>query len=1544
MNDGRLADITDETGIAIVGMAGRFPGAPNIDTLWKNLLGGVESIQAFSDEELRANGLSDDIIADPNYVKASPILDGVALFDADYFNLSPKEVEYIDPQHRLFLECAVEVLENAGCNPQTFGGNIGVFGGAGPNSYQLLTLRERLKANGAVKALRMLERLESDLLFVLGGDKDYLATRVSYKLNLRGPSFTVQTACSTSLVAIHLACQSLHAGECDVALAGGVSITPSSYRRVGYGGYAGMTSIDGHCRPFDAAANGTVFGDGVCMVALKRLDRAMSDGDAIRAVIKGSAVNNDGSVKVGYAAPSIDGQAAVIAESMAMAGISPETVSYVEAHGTGTAIGDPIEIASLTKAFRGSTDKKAFCGIGSLKSNIGHLNTAAGAAGLIKTVLALENECLPPSINFATPNEHINFPESPFYVVSRPTKWARGKSPRRAGINSFGIGGTNVHLIVEEAPAVYRSPSRKTWHTIPLSARTPSALRALSENLADCLGRRDDVEVADVAHTLGVGRVAHKHRRAVVCRDREDALRALRADHGRPHGVGNGVVCFMFPGQGAQRLNMGRGLYAEDPVYRATLDRCADFLKPVLGLDLRDLLFANADSDSAELRLASTQFAQPAIFSVSYALARLWMSRGVLPQGMLGHSVGEFVAACLAGVMTLEQALTVIATRGKIMQALPRGSMLVVPAALHAFERHLEKDISIAAINAPSAFVVSGPEAAVSRLNRTLLETGITCFELHTSHAFHSEMMAAAVEPFVEVMKRLDLKSPTIPFVSNVSGTWITPDEATDPHYWGRHLRQTVRFSEGLKALLDKEPSCLLEVGPGRTLTTLARQNMAANSGISLLASLSKSDGTNSEVRSLNETLAELWTAGASIDWQKCYQGEQRTKASLPAYPFERQRYWLDSPAAPVKTNAAEEQPRERNESFSDLDDVFLVPSWRYSEYRSSETVGLDVSGTNYLVFSAADTLSDRLVETLRARGANVVVAELADRFEKAADRRYALQPGDPRHFELLLSDLKNASEAPTTIIYLWSLLPVAMAMDVSETTLNRTFYGLMYLAQALGKELAGAPIKLAAIVADTQDVLGDEPIAPIAATARGPCLVTPREYANVSGYYIDISRREIERRAGYISDRLIDDLASNVAPGVLAYRTNRLWIATNEPIKLGATDTGKSPIRENGVYLITGGLGDIGLAVAQALADCAKVNLVLCGRSGLPDRESWDSLLIDGATDARLRSILLRIREIEAKGSSVSIGAADVSDLEAMRNIVEKARRDHGALHGVIHAAGVVHVEIISTQNRDKTLPVLSPKIAGTVVLDRILQDDKLDFLVFFSSLSTIVSGVGVMDYISANAYIDAFTVSGASRYAEKTIAINWDIWSEIGMATRGVSDTLKSANITEGILTREGTEALLRVLRTNLRQVLVSKNISRRYPGFVAGGVPVNATRTSVASRDEGRVEGDLSSTNRYPRPDVTAGYVAPSTEIERIVAELWASALNLEAVGVNDDFFELGGDSLLALQMVPRIQGRFQIGLVPREIFEAATIAGVARVIETKLIEEVEELEKV
>jgi phthiocerol/phenolphthiocerol synthesis type-I polyketide synthase E len=1543
MNDGRVADITDETGIAIVGMAGRFPGAPNIDTLWKNLLGGVESIQVFSDEELRANGLSDDIIADPNYVKASPILDGVALFDADYFNFSPKEVEYIDPQHRLFLECAVEVLENAGCNPQTFGGNIGVFGGAGPNSYQLLTLRERLRANGAAKALRMLERLESDLLFVLGGDKDYLATRVSYKLNLRGPSFTVQTACSTSLVAIHLACQSLHAGECDLALAGGVSITPSSYRRVGYGGYAGMTSIDGHCRPFDAAANGTVFGDGVCMVALKRLDRALSDGDAIRAVIKGSAVNNDGSVKVGYAAPSIDGQAAVIAESMAMAGISPETIGYVEAHGTGTLIGDPIEIASLTKAFRGSTDKKAFCGIGSLKSNIGHLNTAAGAAGLIKTVLALENECLPPSINFATPNEHIDFPESPFYVVSRPTEWARGKRPRRAGVNSFGIGGTNVHLIVEEAPTVHRSPSRKTWHTIPLSARTPSALRALSENLANCLGGRDDVEVADVAYTLGVGRVAHKHRRAVVCSGREDALRALRADHGRPHDVGNGAVFFMFPGQGAQRLNMGRGLYAEEPVYRATLDRCADFLKPVLGFDLRDLLFANADSNSAELRLASTQFAQPAIFSVSYALARLWMSRDVQPQGMLGHSVGEFVAACVAGVMTLEQALTVIAARGKIMQALPRGNMLVVPAALDAFERHLEKDISIAAINAPSAFVVSGPEDAISRLNRALLKKGISCSELHTSHAFHSEMMAGAVEPFVEVMKRIDLKPPTIPFVSNVTGTWITPEDATDPHYWGRHLRQTVRFSEGIKALFDKGPSCLLEVGPGRTLTTLARQNMAANSGISLLASLPKPDGTNSEVRSLNETLAELWTAGATIDWQKCYQGEQRTKISLPAYPFERQRYWLDSPATLVKTNAADEQSREKIESFSDLDDAFLVPTWRYSECRSAETVDLDVSGRNYLVFSAVDQLSDRLIETLSARGANVVVVEPANRFEKAGDRRYALQPGDPRHFELLLSDLKNASEEPTTIVYLWSLLPAAMAMDVSETTLNRTFYGLMYLAQALEKELAGAPIKLAAIVADTLDVLGEEPIAPIAATARGPCLVIPREYANISCHYIDISRNEIERRAGYISGRLIDDLASNIASVVIAYRTNRLWIATNEPIKLRAADTGKSPIRENGVYLITGGLGDIGLAVAQALADCAKVNLVLCGRSGIPERVYWDSLLIDDASDARLKSILLSIRKIEAKGSSVSIGTADVSDLEAMRSIVEKARRDHGALHGVIHAAGVVSVEIIATQNRDKILPVFSPKIAGTVVLDRILQDDELDFLVFFSSLSTIVSGVGVMDYISANAYIDAFTMSGASRYAKKTIAINWDIWSEIGMATRGISDALKEANLGEGISTREGTEALLRILRTNLRQVLVSKKMSNRYPGFVAGGVLVDATRTGVSSGDDDRLEGDLSSSNRYPRPEVRADYVAPSTEIEHIVADLWASALNLEAVGVNDDFFELGGDSLLALQMIPRIQDRFQIGLVPRELFEAATIAGVARVIETKLIEEVEELER-
>ncbi|NER83044.1 MAG: type I polyketide synthase, partial [Leptolyngbya sp. SIO1D8] len=794
MNPMEELDYTDS--VAIIGMAGRFPGARNLEEFWQNLRDGVESISFFSDQEVEASGVEPDLLKNPNYVKAGVLLEDKELFDAAFFGYSPRQAEIIDPQQRLFLEYAWNALENAGYDPQTHQGRISVYGGAGINSYFFFNLASNptLLRSIGFPQLRYSNR------------QDNLATRVAYKLNLKGSALTVQTGCSTSLVAVHLACQSLLDHECKMALAGGVCI--NSLEKTGYlYQEGGISSPDGHCRTFDAKAEGTIGGNGVGLVVLKRLEDAIADRDVIHAVIKGAAINNDGSDKVGYTAPSVNGQAAVIVEALAMGRSEAETISYVEAHGTGTVLGDPIEIAALTEAFRATTHQKGFCAIGSVKTNIGHLDTAAGIAGLIKTVLALKHQQIPPSLHFETPNPKIDFANSPFYVNAALSPWQANGMPRRAGVSSFGIGGTNAHVILEEAPVIQPSGPSRPWQLLVLSAKTKPALEAATANLVGHCQKHPELNLADAAHTLQIGRQAFDYRRMVVVQGLDDAVKVLESKdpqrvNARFCEPANRPVVFMFPGQGAQYVNMGQALYQTEPTFWEQVDHCCELLQFHLKIDLRPILYpSKTQAEAAAQQLKQTSLTQPALFVIEYALARLWMAWGIKPQAMIGHSIGEYVAACLAGVFSLEDALALVAVRGQLMQQLPAGAMLAVPLAKSALEPLLSENLSLAAANAPESCVVSGPIEAVDAFQEYLTQQGLDCRRLHTSHAFHSQMMASILEPFVKQFSRIRLNPPEIPFVSNVTGTWITPAEATDPSYWAMHLRQTVRFSEGMAEL-----------------------------------------------------------------------------------------------------------------------------------------------------------------------------------------------------------------------------------------------------------------------------------------------------------------------------------------------------------------------------------------------------------------------------------------------------------------------------------------------------------------------------------------------------------------------------------------------------------------------------------------------------------------------------------------------------------------------------------------------------------------------
>jgi len=874
-----------EEGIAIIGLAGRCPGAPNIDAFWKNIRLGVESVTRFSDEEIEAPRELRDT---PGYVKARAIIEGVDQFDAEFFGVQPREAQYTDPQHRLLLETAWEALENAGVDAAQFEGNIGVFAGCSQNTYLL----HNLASNPAFLAEYLASQQMGAHPALLGNDKDFLATRVSYKLNLRGPSVAVQSACSTSLVAVCQAAQSLLTFQCDLALAGGVSVTFPQKRGYLYE-EGSIVSRDGHCRPFDAAADGTIFGDGVGLVAMKRADEALRDGDHIYAIIRGFAVNNDGSGKVSYMAPSVDGQYEAIATAQALAGIEPETIHYIETHGTGTALGDPIEVAALTKAFRAGTDKKQFCALGALKGNVGHMEAAAGVGGLIKAALAVYHGEIPPTLNFSQPNPRIDFASSPFYVASKLSPWPVEATPRRAGVSSFGVGGTNAHLVLEQAPPATIPKQEPAPQLLVLSARTAPALEAMTLRLRDHLDAHPQADLEGIAQTLQMGRRAFNLRRAIVAKTPAEAGVLLSGSVQPPVDTEGRTppVAFLFPGQGAQQAGMGRELYAKDEIFHAEVDRCCEFLKPELKLDLREVLFPEKSTPATDAMLTQTSLTQPALFVIEYAMAQTWFARGVRPQIMAGHSLGEYVAAVLAGVFELPDALHLLAVRGRLMQALPSGQMLAVALSEEELTPHLTWEVGLAAVNGPRSCVVSGPPLAMGQFEEKLKGLGAACRELKTSHAFHSTMMEPILAEFGAEVAKVRRQAPGIPIVSSMTGKLGSDEEWDSPAYWSAQLRRPVRFADAMGALLIDTRRIFLEVGPGNTLSALARQHPAWQPGRVAIASLSRKTEEG-----LLPATGQLWQAGVPVKWSALHMLPRRVP--LPSYPFQRQRYWIERETA----------------------------------------------------------------------------------------------------------------------------------------------------------------------------------------------------------------------------------------------------------------------------------------------------------------------------------------------------------------------------------------------------------------------------------------------------------------------------------------------------------------------------------------------------------------------------------------------------------------------------------------------------------------------
>ena len=1495
--------------IAIIGMSGRYPGADTLSEFWENLVQGRESIRFFSTEELMAAGVPAAAAQAANYVPAHGALSDIECFDAAFFGYTPAEAKIIDPQQRLFLQIAWHALEDAGYAKTKSDVSIGVFAGCGQNDYLINQVIPFLEANADA----------SDYQAILGNEKDFIATRVSYALNLTGPSLNIQTACSTSLVAIHAACRSLLDGECDMALAGGVALKVP--QASGHFYQEGMiTSPDGHCRAFDAQAQGTVWGSGVGAVLLKPLALALQDQDTIYAVIKGSAINNDGALKVGFTAPSVQGQVDVILKAQERAGVTAESISYIETHGTGTALGDLIEVAALKEAFGTQTQKTQFCALGAVKTNIGHLNSAAGVAGLSKVALALKYKKIPPTVHFDTPNAKLALDLSQFFVQQELKEWTAGSAPRRAGLSSFGIGGTNAHAILEQAPLPVQPSAKDSSQLLVLSARTKHALETLQQALARHLKQHPELPLEDAAWTLAAGRKSFQHRIAFACLSRGDAIERLTNNQhcatGQLTTAKNGQpdIIFMFPGQGSQYLDMAASLYEHEAIFRQELDACAVVLQPLLGLDIRQVLYGiSQKNDAGRARIDETWLTQPILFAVEYALAQLWIATGVSPKAMIGHSLGEYVAACIAGVFTLPTALKLVAERGRLIWALPRGAMLAVPLTEAQARLLLNNDLSLAAVNAAEACVISGTIAAIEQLETTLAEQGIQGRRLQTSHAFHSAMLDAALPAFAEMVRDCERAEPTIPFVSNVTGTWITATQAMDPEYWSRHLREAVLFEAGLQTILAADDALYIEVGPGATLSSLARRHPKGKNVRAVIQSLPKpshelhsSPEASRTTHPWLESLAKAWCAGVEVDWALNWPSDRRARVPLPLYPFEKVRHWLDVEphgTRGVSTSLQDKRP---------LEEWFYLPDWQPALLpQALQPSDRQTARAPWLIFSERSLLCQELTAYLTRVGHEVICVWKGEAFEGTPSQGFTINPTRHADYARLFEALRQTTLGG--VLHCWSMSDASTQDD--DALYREGFLSLTSLAAAISATWT-TQTRLTIVSQALHDLSGRDQVAPLRTSVRAAVLAISQEFSTIEIQCIDLAVTEAEPVSATVIQALYAEFNDALVERFVSYRGQRRYVEGFKRVSLAACQpNAASRIRAQGTYLITGGLGRMGLAIAKRLATHAQTNLVLLGRSGLPPRDSWAARLNDGETDTSIQRKIQAIQAIEAKGSTVLVVGADVADEASMREALKQIDHRFGKLHGVIHAAGDPSALGFLSDIGSRQDPVhMLSKIQGTRILHSSLGERELDFCLLMSSTSALLGGLGYAAYSAANNFLDAFADQANQTSSYPWLSINWDAWHFAGAAPVAASEAAFWMNEDEAL---EAFDRILNILPRG-RLIVASADLDTRYNKWVRPQALVLSTLPE----------------HQQLRPELGSDFAQATTQIEQALCEIWCELLGYETIGIHDDFFELGGDSMLGIRLIGSVVQRLGHRLPLTVFLEHPTIHQMAQAVERKV----------
>jgi acyl transferase domain-containing protein/acyl carrier protein len=1564
--------------IAVIGMAGVFPGAKNIDEFWNNLKNGVETIAFLTDEELKENGIDPGTLAD-NYVKCKGgVLEGKEFFDASFFGYTPNEAAVMVPQLRKLHECTWQVLENAGYNPDSYPGLVGFYVGGGDNFYwKSLNL-----LSGKINEL-------GNLLSWLLIDNDFMATKISHKLNLKGPAVFVAAACSTSLVAIHMACRALLSGECDIALAGGVSVSPE--KKTGYYYSEGMViSPDGHCRAFDEKAKGTIGGNGCGLVALKTLEDAEQDGDCIHAVIKSSVINNDGTRKVGFTAPSIEGQLEVIRAALRMAEVEPETITYVETHGTGTELGDPVEIEALKLAF--DTDKKGYCAIGSVKTNVGHLDQAAGVTGFIKTVLALKHRLIPPSLHFEKGNPKIDFKNSPFYVNTRAREWENERYPLRAGVSSFGLGGTNAHAVLEEYPARDESHwSSKEYQIILLSAKTKPALEKAAENLANYLKDNPRINLANAAYTLQLGRKAFQHRRMLTAASIDEVIENLSNPGSRK--VQSSQLkeekrraVFMFPGLGAQYVDMGLGLYQTEPLFQEEIDRCFHILTHLVDYDIKEILYPHSDcrggfpnppqdcvvspgqgdhrgSPLQSDRIHQFEIAQLVVFIFEYALAKLVMSWGIRPHAMIGYSLGEYTAACIAGVFSLEDALKLVVARGRLMKDIPAGAMLSVPLTREELTPFLDnrERLSLAIDNGPSC-VVAGAGETIKTFERKMKEKKCLCTPIKASHAIHSFMMEPILTKFQEEVKKVKLNKPGIPYISNVTGTWLSVEQATDPGYWARHLRGTVRFSEGMKVLVNHPPSIFLEIGPGHDLTVLSRHHLEENSPHRAVNLTRHSREKVPDNRYLLNKIGRLWLYGIEIDWQRFYKEEKTYRISLPTYPFEGKSYWTEG--NPFRLGAQLLRGKPRYERKTGISQWFYIPSWKRSVLPPFNSQNRAISAGKkvcWLVFGNEDPYGSgsQLVEELTqftGSAREVIMVKPGTAFAQVGEQVYTINPGRAADYQALFEEFHRIGKVPGKIVHLWGVTgheednkDISPYLEYIDKTLDLVFYSLIYLARAIGKRDINNRFQVAVVTNNMQNVGGEEVLFPEKATVLGAVKVIPLEYPNIDCCSIDIAfTRSGADKNGHFPDCVLMEMESEFPDTIVAYRSGFRWLPVYDTMPLEKSSEKALKLRKEGIYLVTGGLGGIGYVLAEHLARQVHAKLVLTGRSPFPGREQWRHWLENHDEENSTSQKIRKVQALEKMGARVLVCSADVADPEQMQQVRTAAEKHFGNINGVIHAAGLPDGGVIPLRTRENTDPVLAPKVKGALVLSRLLEDLALDFFIFCSSLSSILAPLGQVGYCAANAFLDALALRESYLKNAFTVSINWDVWKEVGIGVETVNLLKQNEGIKDpefllenGILNEEGVDVFDRILGCRLPQVIVSTmDLFIKMERFAAA---------PTAEPDE-IANVEIFSGPTHPRPELSTEYEPPRTGFEKTAADILKKFFGYEQVGIHDNFFEYGVTSLTMIRLNGLLKEKLKEEIPIVLMFEYPTIYSLGQHLEQEekgeleLAEETEAVEEI